>query len=1087
MDTPSGIPVRSSGIPRPTSRLPVLRSSASQSQLRPQASNEQLRKRPSVSSLARPAQSPTTLQKKPSRASLARTSTPSTTASAPNTSSTRASLASSTRRTSVIPSSTQTTRASITNPNVFKKPVGRPPSRQSRVPPPGAASTKPNAGQKQDVLGSLDGFRSASRASSRAGSRAGFRDDESEQVPESDAAPANPAPRKARPSLSDRTIESLAQIPSSPAGKGRRRSSFFSADNSMPPPIRPASALSNNGTRRPMTSDGTPQPRPATPRKDGLSQRGSMTAPGKRSVSAAVPNHLVSTPSKPPSIGRPASTLRKLPLTQMQNMQTTPKPRPLSNSKTMTARTPKARPSLAGTFGKAMSPPATAIPLTPSPGRENHVADGTPDSGRKVSTSSIALREQIAKAKAARRSGATNQAAETPRKPSSSSNALREQIAKAKEAARRATTARQFGTSTPPREVPAVTENEYGIEPDPAEISQFDFGLDDPFNQSLKGSKSLLRKRIDGARVDGRLNLAAMGLSEIPDDVLDMYKYDPNDNSVAWGEVVDLTVIIAADNELQSLPDRMFPDIDMESAFDSDDAGPQFGAVQSFDLHGNALRQLPVGLRHLSQLSKLNLSRNQLPLKAFEVISQMTALRELKLAENALEGPLSISVGNLTQLEVLELQTNKLTELPVEIRELTHLRALNLSDNKLRVLPTELFTSVPIIELNVSKNAFSGSFFDVDTVPHLQTLLLANNSITSLCENGTVLLPALKTLDISINRLTALPDISSWTSLVTLLVGENKLKELPEGFLSLKQLRNADFTANDLTKVDERIALMDALDNLTLAANPIRDRKFLTMNTEDIKRDLRSRLDVSGADVAGDDEETVEASETPEADSDWKLKPSGTLDLSFKNLTVVDEGLMTSFSESNDIRQLHLQQNYLSAIPPILSQLTFLTVLDLSKNCIETPLTETVELPKLRELRLTGNKVQSLQDITSFLFAPNLQHLDVSNNRIAGALPMLRESFPELLLFMASDNAITEVSAESLDGLKIANLSNNEIDRLEPRIGLLAGTLTGLEVEGNKFRVPNYKVLQKGTDAVLAWLRDKIPSPTEEEFFSAGE
>ena len=142
--------------------------------------------------------------------------------------------------------------------------------------------------------------------------------------------------------------------------------------------------------------------------------------------------------------------------------------------------------------------------------------------------------------------------------------------------------------------------------PDPEEIASFDFGLDDPFNQA-KGGKSLLRKRIDGARVDGRLNIAAMDLKEIPDDVLQMYKYDPTDTTVIWGEVVDLTSIIAADNELEGLPDAMFPDVSVEEMNDDDEGGPQFGGVQNFDLHGNTLRELPLGLKRLTQLSRLNL------------------------------------------------------------------------------------------------------------------------------------------------------------------------------------------------------------------------------------------------------------------------------------------------------------------------------------------------------------------------------------------------------------------------------------------------------------------------------------------------
>jgi hypothetical protein len=263
----------------------------------------------------------------------------------------------------------------------------------------------------------------------------------------------------------------------------------------------------------------------------------------------------------------------------------------------MVARTPKARPSLAGTFGQAISPPGTAI-ATPSPARTGlSVNKTTPVTSRKVSSSSTALRDQIAKAKAARRSDVAPKLEESPPK-ASSSQALREQIAKAREAAKRTNVPRDPRTITPPREA---------IVPDPAEIAGFDFGLEDPFNQGARGSKSLLRKRVDGARVDGRLNIAAMGLSELPDEVLNMYKYDPEDTTVAWGEVVDLAVIIAADNELQALPEEMFPDVDYELAAESDEDGPQFGGVQNLDLHGNILRELPVGLRRLTQLSKLNL------------------------------------------------------------------------------------------------------------------------------------------------------------------------------------------------------------------------------------------------------------------------------------------------------------------------------------------------------------------------------------------------------------------------------------------------------------------------------------------------
>ncbi|KAL5120723.1 hypothetical protein ACEQ8H_001472 [Pleosporales sp. CAS-2024a] len=1074
MEHPSPMP-RPSGIPRPAapSRLPVLRAAGSQSQLRPRSSAEQLRKTPSVSSLARP--SPPPLQKKASRASLPGPSPPP---AAP--ASRRGSLAPTPRRVSGIPNSAP--RPSASTEPVFKRPFARPPSRQTAKPAPPPAAWNPLG--EDDAVGSLHGFRSASRASSRAASRAGFSDHDAEpdhvRVDERQPEPDASAKRKARPSLSERTIESLSQLPSSPAGgRGRRRSSFFSADNTMPPPLRPASAMSSNSSR-PTTSDGPASSIPATPKTFATSSgRLSMTAPGKRSISAHVATR-AATPSRARAIARPASTVKKPSLSLAQNLQNTPKPRPLSDSKSMIARTPRCRPSLAGTFGQAISPPGTvaAAPSTPSQAKSAPVKR-TPSTVRKASSSS-ALREHMVKAKAARQSEVAEEPAAPSPKSGTSSHALREQIAKAREAARRAKN-ETSRTSTPPRDA---------FLPHPNEIASFDFGLDDPFNQRAKGAKSLLRKRIDGARVDGRLNIAAMNLKEMPDDVLNMYKYDPADTTVAWGDVTDLVSIIAADNELESLPEAMFPDVDFEATLDSDEEdGPQFCTLQSLDLHGNLLRELPVGLKRLTQLSRLHLSRNKLCTDVFHVISSIASLRELKLAENELHGHLPASVINLSCLEVLELQGNALTSLPNDMGKLASLRTLNVASNQLTNIPMELFEKTALVELVANSNRLEGTFFTVASAPHLQELNVSNNSLKTLCEGERMELPALTTLKISTNRLVSLPSVGSWNKLKTLIAAENKLTEFPDGFTSLQTLRTADFTANDISQLDEKLALM-SLDHLALAANPLRERKFLTMTFGDIQRDLASRLPVELVETDADAVEAAEAEEDAQhVSGGWELTPSGTLDLSSQGLSELDETALLACADK--IRHLNLQQNAFDTIPLSLSHATYLTVLDLSRNSIATTLTSPLCLSRLKEMRLNTNKMTCLEPLITHVEAPSLQILDISANRLVGMLPTLRSTYPQLISLIASDNRISEVPACSLDGLKMVNLANNDIERLEPQIGTLQGTLTSLNVEGNRFRVPNYQVMQKGTEAVLAWLRDRIPRDSWKsdgtEFFDADD
>ncbi len=184
-----------------------------------------------------------------------------------------------------------------------------------------------------------------------------------------------------------------------------------------------------------------------------------------------------------------------------------------------------------------------------------------------------------------------------------SSAALREQIAKAK-AARRAAS-RQVSASGPVGgdEVPVV----------PTDTS-FDFGLSsDPFglHRDAQSRGKIIQARVQGARASGRLNIAALGLREIPADVKNMYemesigKYDGS-----WAESVDLTRFVAADNEIEMLEEALFPDQEpQELAEDEEGRGNIFGGLETLDLHGNMLISLPMGLRRLQMLTSLNLVR----------------------------------------------------------------------------------------------------------------------------------------------------------------------------------------------------------------------------------------------------------------------------------------------------------------------------------------------------------------------------------------------------------------------------------------------------------------------------------------------
>lgn len=230
---------------------------------------------------------------------------------------------------------------------------------------------------------------------------------------------------------------------------------------------------------------------------------------------------------------------------------------------------------------------------------------------------------------------------------------------------------------------------------------------------------------------------------------------------------------------------------------------------------------------------------------ALETITQISTLRELKIADNLLTGDLS-SIDSLSSLEILDVSGNKLSLLPDELGSLSKLRILNVSNNHLASLPTNQLSQISgLVEIHASKNRLRGAFFAMagTAMARLQVLDISINSINTLYD-GTAgpELPALHTLNISFNQITSLPDLSSWSSLTSLLAEDNKLSEFPYGFTESSTLKLVDFTGNNLTKLDEGIAKMDSLETLKIGGNSIRERKFLTMSVDEIKRDLKTRM-----------------------------------------------------------------------------------------------------------------------------------------------------------------------------------------------------------------------------------------------------
>lgn len=73
----------------------------------------------------------------------------------------------------------------------------------------------------------------------------------------------------------------------------------------------------------------------------------------------------------------------------------------------------------------------------------------------------------------------------------------------------------------------------------------------------------------------------------------------------------------------------------------------------------------------------------------------------------------------------------------------------------------------------------------------LESLVLSNNDLTTLSTIDFNAMPSLRELDVSNNRLSALPaEIANLTGLITLDIDNNEIKELPPQLSVLPALTN---------------------------------------------------------------------------------------------------------------------------------------------------------------------------------------------------------------------------------------------------------------------------------------------------------
>ena len=175
-------------------------------------------------------------------------------------------------------------------------------------------------------------------------------------------------------------------------------------------------------------------------------------------------------------------------------------------------------------------------------------------------------------------------------------------------------------------------------------------------------------------------------------------------------------------------------------------------------------------------------AKNSTQLESKKAFSFKTALKsKAKIEEISIvnEGIKLIprEIGDIQGLRFLDLENNRIIEIPKELTQLSSLRELHLSGNNLRLLPQSFNNLDSLRILGLANNIFAEFPLQITKMERLEALDLSNNGI-SVVPN----------------------EIEKMIGLKLLWLANNTLESLPIGIYSLKNLNKLFLEGNPLNE-----------------------------------------------------------------------------------------------------------------------------------------------------------------------------------------------------------------------------------------------------------------------------------------------
>ncbi|KAJ8717450.1 hypothetical protein PYW08_005849 [Mythimna loreyi] len=465
--------------------------------------------------------------------------------------------------------------------------------------------------------------------------------------------------------------------------------------------------------------------------------------------------------------------------------------------------------------------------------------------------------------------------------------------------------------------------------------------------------------------------------------------------------------------------------------------------LETLDLSYNSLTDIAELFQfqiHPNKLRKLSLANNAIKDIPSEAFDELSSLAELDLSYNIISDLSEEPFYNLTKLEILRLNNNRIKDLNGAVNSLQNLKHLYLRGNQIQNIDEESLNIIQHLEtFDVSWNELEkikpimfSRHWDHFTNHSICKIILTGNHIINVPNATSQEISSrfartmnkhnvniLTELDLSSNSITNI-EYSAFQSLIQLIslnLSKNKVIDFVVNANDLADLKFLNLSGNYITQLYyESFSAMTKLQNLDLSYNRLEFIPDMTFNNN----------------------------------NNLKL-----VNMTYNEIEKLDSIHITMFHPEGGV--LDLSNNGLSKINiPYGEGLRLVTLFLHSNNISDPSLVDLSHQTDLRTVDMSDNLIWELDDSSLRLPGSSLVYLDLTCNKIHWIGPATFKRLPHLKTLRLGHNLLTKLEYGSFEGLHDLlnlDLSYNRIVFLDSKLLMDLKFLRVLSVRSNDMTV----------------------------------